>query len=216
MMLHKDVESVLLSQEKLEKIVKSLAKQIEKDYNDKEFMMVGLLKGSVAFMADLMKRVNLDFSIDFMVASSYGSGTESSGRVKIVSDLTLPVQGKDVLVVEDIIDSGNTLNFVMNYLMTKGANSVKVCTLCDKPSRRKVPLVPDYCGAEIPDEFIVGYGLDYAEKYRNLPYIGTNVPFMNDTDGGDPAVNKPKECEIIWTIKRGRATCCSISQSRLC
>ena len=172
MMLHKDVESVLLSQEKLEKIVKSLAKQIEKDYNDKEFMMVGLLKGSVAFMADLMKRVNLDFSIDFMVASSYGSGTESSGRVKIVSDLTLPVQGKDVLVVEDIIDSGNTLNFVMNYLMTKGANSVKVCTLFDKPSRRKVPLVPDYCGAEIPDEFIVGYGLDYAEKYRNLPYIG--------------------------------------------
>lgn len=172
MMLHKDVESVLLSQEKLEKIVKSLAKQIEKDYNDKEFMMVGLLKGSVAFMADLMKRVNLDFSIDFMVASSYGSGTESSGRVKIVSDLTLPVQGKDVLVVEDIIDSGNTLNFVMNYLMTKGANSVKVCTLCDKSSRRKVPLVPDYCGAEIPDEFIVGYGLDYAEKYRNLPYIG--------------------------------------------
>ena len=172
MMLHKDVESVLLSQEKLEKIVKSLAKQIEKDYNDKEFMMVGLLKGSVAFMSDLMKRVNLDFSIDFMVASSYGSGTESSGRVKIVSDLTLPVQGKDVLVVEDIIDSGNTINFVMNYLMTKGANSVKVCTLCDKPSRRKVPLVPDYCGAEIPDEFIVGYGLDYAEKYRNLPYIG--------------------------------------------
>ena len=172
MMLHKDVESVLLSQEKLEKIVKSLAKQIEKDYNDKEFMMIGLLKGSVAFMADLMKRINLDFSIDFIVASSYGSGTESSGRVKIVSDLTLPVQGKDVLIVEDIIDSGNTLNFVMNYLMTKGANSVKVCTLCDKPSRRKVPLVPDYCGAEIPDEFIVGYGLDYDEKYRNLPYIG--------------------------------------------
>ena len=172
MMLHKDVESVLLSQEKLEKIVKSLAKQIEKDYNDKEFMMIGLLKGSVAFMADLMKRVNLDFSIDFMVASSYGSGTESSGKVKIVSDLTLSVRDKDVLVIEDIVDSGNTLNFVMNYLMTKGAKSVKVCTLCDKPSRRKVPLVPDYCGAEIPDEFIVGYGLDYDEKYRNLPYIG--------------------------------------------
>ena len=171
-MLHKDVDSVLISQEKLEKIVKSLAKQIEKDYNGKEFMMVGLLKGSVVFMADLMKKINLDFSIDFIVASSYGSGTESSGLVRIVSDLTQPVDGKDILIVEDIVDSGNTLNFVMNYLMTKGARSVKVCTLCDKPDRRKVPLKVDYCGTEIPDEFIVGYGLDYAEKYRNLPYIG--------------------------------------------
>ena len=171
-MLHKDVDSVLISQEKLEKIVKSLAKQIEKDYNDKEFMMVGLLKGSVVFMADLMKKINLDFSIDFIVASSYGSGTESSGLVRIVSDLTQPVDGKDILIVEDIVDSGNTLNFVMNYLMTKGARSVKVCTLCDKPDRRKVPLKVDYCGTKIPDEFIVGYGLDYAEKYRNLPYIG--------------------------------------------
>ena len=134
--------------------------------------MVGLLKGSMVFMADLMKQIDLDFSIDFMIASSYGSGTESSGKVKIVSDLTLSCEKKDILIVEDIIDSGNTLNFVINYLMTKGANSVRVCTLCDKPSRRKVPLTPDYCGAEIPDEFIVGYGLDYAERYRNLPYIG--------------------------------------------
>ena len=171
-MLHKDVESVLISQEKLENIVKTLAKQIEKDYNDKEFMMVGLLKGSVVFMTDLMKQINLDFPIDFIIASSYVSGTESSGRVKIVSDLTLSCEKKDILIVEDIVDSGNTLNFVINYLMTKGANSVKVCTLCDKPIRRKVPLTPDYCGAEIPDEFIVGYGLDYAELYRNLPYIG--------------------------------------------
>lgn len=170
--MHKDVESILVSEKQLEKIVNSLAKQIEKDYNDKEFMMVGLLKGSVAFMADLMKKINLDFSIDFMVASSYGSGTESSGRIKIVSDLTLPVKDKNILIVEDIVDSGNTLNFIINYLITKGAKEVKVATLCDKPSRRKVPLVPDYCGTEIPDEFIVGYGLDYAEKYRNLPYIG--------------------------------------------
>lgn len=170
--MHKDVESVLISQEELENIVKSLAKQIEKDYNDKEFIMVGLLKGSVVFMADLMKQIDLDFPVDFMTVSSYGSGTESSGKVKIVSDLTLSCEKKDILIVEDIIDSGNTLNFVINYLMTKGANSVRVCTLCDKPSRRKVPLTPDYCGAEIPDEFIVGYGLDYAERYRNLPYIG--------------------------------------------
>ena len=170
--MHKDVERVILSEEKLENIVKSLAKQIEKDYNGREFIMVGLLKGSIVFMAELMTKINLDFRIDFMVASSYGGGTESSGKVKIVKDLSISAKDEDILIVEDIVDSGNTLNFVMNYLMTKGANSVKVCTLCDKPSRRKVPLVPDYCGAEIPDEFIVGYGLDYAEKYRNLPYIG--------------------------------------------
>lgn len=171
-MIHSDVEKILLSQEKLENIVNLLAKQIEIDYNDKEFVMVGLLKGSVVFMADLMKKINLDFRIDFMVASSYGSGTESSGKIKLLKDLEISPENKDILIVEDIVDSGNTLNFICNYLMTRGANSVKVCTLCDKPSRRKVPLVPDYCGAEIPDEFIVGYGLDYDEKYRNLPYIG--------------------------------------------
>ncbi len=170
--MHKDVESILLSQEKLENIVNSLAKQIEKDYNGKEFIIVGLLKGSIVFMAELMTKINLDFKIDFMVASSYGGGTESSGKVKIVKDLSISAKDKDILIVEDIVDSGNTLNFVINHLVSAGAASVKVCTLCDKPSRRKVPLVPDYCGAEIPDEFIVGYGLDYDEKYRNLPYIG--------------------------------------------
>ncbi len=170
--MHKNVESILISQQKLEKTVKSLAKQIEKDYNGKEFIMVGLLKGSVVFMSDLMKQIDLDFEIDFMVASSYGGGTESSGKVKIIKDLGVDPRDKDLLIVEDVVDSGNTLNFVINHLMTNGARSVKVCTLCDKPSRRKVPLTPDYCGAEIPDEFIVGYGLDYDELYRNLPYIG--------------------------------------------
>ena len=170
--MHKNVESILISEQKLEKIVNTLAKQIEKDYNDKEFIMVGLLKGSVAFMADLMKKIDLDFCIDFMAASSYGSGTESSGKIKIISDLTQPVEGKDVLIVEDIVDSGNTLNFVCNYLMTRGAASVRVATLCDKPARRKVPFDPEYVGEQIPDEFIVGYGMDYDEKYRNLPYIG--------------------------------------------
>ena len=170
--MHKDIESILLSEKQLEKIVNSIAKMIEKDYNGKEFIMIGLLKGSVAFMADLMKKVDLDFAIDFIEASSYGSGTESSGKVKIKSEGTIPVEGKHILVVEDIIDSGNTLNFVCNYLVTKGAKSVRVATLCDKPSRRKIPFTPDYVGAEIPDEFIVGYGLDYDEKYRNLPYIG--------------------------------------------
>ncbi len=170
--MHKDVETILISQKKLENIVKSLAKQIEKDYNSKEFIMVGLLKGSIVFMAELMTKIDIDFEIDFMVASSYGGGTESSGKVKILKDLSVSPVGKDILIIEDIVDSGNTLNFVKNHLITAGAASVKVCTLCDKPSRRKVPLEPDYCGAEIPDEFIVGYGLDYDEKYRNLPYIG--------------------------------------------
>lgn len=170
--MHKDVAEILISEEKLENIVKTLAKQIEKDYNDKEFIMVGLLKGSFMFMADLMKRVNLDFRADFITASSYGSGTESSGRVRITKDTAIDVRDRHILIVEDIVDSGNTLNFVINYLITKGAASVKVVTLCDKPSRRKVPLEPDYCGQVIPDEFIVGYGLDYNELYRNLPYIG--------------------------------------------
>lgn len=170
--MHKDVDRILISQEKLENIVNSLAKQIEKDYNDKEFIMVGLLKGSVVFMADLMKKVNLDFKIDFIVASSYGSGTESSGKVRLLKDLEISPVDKDILIIEDIVDSGNTLNFVCNYLMTRGARSVRVCTLCDKPSRRKVPFEPDYVGAAIPDEFIVGYGLDYDELYRNLPYVG--------------------------------------------
>lgn len=170
--MHKDVESILISQKKLENIVKSLAKQIEKDYNDKEFIMVGLLKGSIVFMAELMTKIDLDFYIDFIVASSYGGGTESSGKVKIVKDLSISPKDKDILIVEDIVDSGNTLNFVANHLISSGAKSVRICTLCDKPSRRKVPMTPDYCGAEIPDEFIVGFGLDYDEKYRNLPYIG--------------------------------------------
>ena len=170
--MHKDIESILLSEKQLEKIVNSIAKKIEKDYNGKEFIMIGLLKGSFAFMADLMKKIDLDFAIDFMVASSYGSGTESSGKVKIKSEGTIPVEGKHILLIEDIIDSGNTLSFVCNYLVTKRAKSVRVATLCDKPSRRKIPFTPDYVGAEIPDEFIVGYGFDYDEKYRNLPYIG--------------------------------------------
>jgi len=170
--MHKDVERILISQEKLEKIVNSLAKQIEKDYNGREFILVGLLKGSIVFMAELMTKINLDFRIDFMVASSYGGGTESSGKVKIIKDMEVDPRGRDILIVEDIIDSGNTLNFVINHLVSRGAKAVQVCTLCDKPDRRKVPLAPEYCGAVIPDEFIVGYGLDYDEKYRNLPYIG--------------------------------------------
>ena len=174
--MHKDIEKILVSEKQIENIVNSLAKKIEKDYNDKEFIMIGLLKGSISFMVDLMKKIDLDFSIDFMVASSYGSGTESSGKVKLKHEGVLPVEGKHILIVEDVIDSGNTLNFISNYLITKGAKSVRVAVLCDKPSRRKIPFTPDYIGTEIPDVFVVGYGLDYNEKYRNLPYIGVLKP----------------------------------------
>ena len=170
--MHKDIEKILVSEKEIEGFVNTLAKQIEKDYNGKEFVMIGLLKGSISFMVDIMKKVNLDFAIDFMVASSYGSATESSGNVEIKKDVSMPIANKDILIIEDIIDSGNTLSFIVKYLLSKGANSVKICTLFDKPLRRKVDIKPDYSGMLVPDEFIVGYGLDYDEKYRNLPYVG--------------------------------------------
>lgn len=168
----KDIESVLVSELQIQHIVRFLGSRIQKDYKDTDFVMVGLLKGSIAFMSDLMRCVNLNFSIDFMSVSSYGSNTESSGNVKIVRDLTSSVEGKEVLIVEDIIDSGNTLEFVYKYLISKGAKRVRVVTFCNKPSRRKVDFTPDYVGITVPDEFIVGYGMDYDEKYRNLPYVG--------------------------------------------
>ncbi len=174
--MHKDIESVLVSKKEIENIVNTLAKRIEKDYNGKEFIMVGLLKGSIAFMVDLMQKINLDFAIDFIVASSYGSSTESSGRVHIQKDISQSIEGKDILIVEDIIDSGNTLAFITKYLNAKGAKSVRLCTLFDKPDRRVADISVDYSGMIIPDAFIVGYGLDYNEKYRNLPYVGILKP----------------------------------------
>lgn len=174
--MHKDIESVLFSEKEIENIVNIIANQIEKDYNNKDFIMVGLLKGSVAFMADLMKKINLDFSIDFMVVSSYGGGTQSTGRVNVLKDISQSVEGKEILIVEDIIDSGNTLNFIKKYLTVKGAKSIKLCTLFDKPDRRTADITVDYVGMKIPDVFIVGYGLDYDEKYRNLPYVGVLKP----------------------------------------
>ncbi|HBM98249.1 MAG TPA: hypoxanthine phosphoribosyltransferase [Ruminococcus sp.] len=174
--MHKDIESVLFSEKEIENIVNILANQIEKDYNNKDFIMVGLLKGSVAFMSDLMKKINLDFSIDFMVVSSYGGGTQSTGRVNVLKDISQSVEGKEILIVEDIIDSGNTLNFIKKYLTVKGAKSIKLCTLFDKPDRRTADITVDYVGMKIPDVFIVGYGLDYDEKYRNLPYVGVLKP----------------------------------------
>lgn len=174
--MHKDCEYILLSEQEIKDIVKDIAKKISEDYKDKNLILIGLLKGSVLFMSDLMRELSIDCAIDFICASSYGSGTESSGRVNIVKDVSQPLDGKDVLIVEDIIDSGNTLNFITKYFAAKNAASVKICTMLSKPSRRVVEIPVDYVGREVPDEFVIGYGLDYAEKYRNLPYIGVLKP----------------------------------------
>ncbi|MPN26476.1 Hypoxanthine-guanine phosphoribosyltransferase [bioreactor metagenome] len=138
--------------------------------------MVSVLKGSVVFMADLMRAVNIPCRIDFMAVSSYGSGTKSSGVVKIDKDLDLSLEGYDVLIVEDILDSGKTLSYILELFRSRNPRSLKICTLFDKPSRRQVDIVPDYKGSDVPDEFIVGYGLDYNEKYRNLPFVGVLKP----------------------------------------
>lgn len=174
--MHKDLESILVSEQELDSIVQRLASEIDEDYKGKDWLMVGVLKGSVLFMADLMKAMKNDFKIDFVVVSSYADGTESTGRVNIIKDISQSIVGKDILIVEDIIDSGNTLHFLDQYLKAKGASSVKIVTLFDKPDRRQVEVPVQYVGKVIPDAFIVGYGLDYAERYRTLPYVGVLKP----------------------------------------
>ncbi|MBC2851680.1 MULTISPECIES: hypoxanthine phosphoribosyltransferase [unclassified Cetobacterium] len=165
----------MISEEVLQVRIREVAKEIEKDYQGKDLICVGLLKGSIMFMADLLKNVELDLAMDFMKVSSYHGGTDSTGVVKILKDVDEDLTGKDVLIIEDIIDTGLTLESVKKFLMSKKPNSLKVCSLLDKPSRRKVDMVGEYIGFEIPDEFVVGYGLDYDELYRNLPYIGKVV-----------------------------------------
>ena len=145
---------------------------ISEDYKDKNLLMVSVLKGSVIFMSDLMRKITIPCRIDFMAVSSYNGGTKSSGEVKIIKDLDKPIEGYDLLVVEDVLDSGLTLDYILKLLKSRNPKSIKICTLLDKPQRRKVNITADYSGFEIPDEFIVGYGLDYDEKYRNLPFIG--------------------------------------------
>ena len=164
--------SVLLSEEEVDARIKAIGEQISKDYEGKQIHMICVLKGGTFFMCELAKRISVPVSLDFMAVSSYGSDTKSSGVVKIVKDLDEAIQGKDVLVVEDIVDSGRTLSYLLEMLKDRGPKSVKLCTLLDKPERRVVDVNVDYTGFTIPDEFVVGYGLDYAQKYRNLPYIG--------------------------------------------
>lgn len=171
-----DIKEILLSEEQLHDKVKELGTQISEDYRDKNLLMVSILKGSVIFMADLMREVTVPARIDFMSVSSYGSGVKSSGVVKIVKDLDIPLAGYDLLIVEDILDSGLTLHYIIDILRARHPKSVKICALLDKPERRQVDVKTDYYGFHIPDEFVVGYGLDYDEKYRNLPFIGVLKP----------------------------------------
>ena len=172
-----DIEKVLLSEQDLKDIVSRLGKQITEDYKDKNLLLVSVLKGSVIFMADLMREIKIPCSIDFMAVSSYGSGTKTSGVVRIIKDLdTENLEGIDLLIVEDILDSGVTLEYLMKVLSARNPNSIKICTLLDKPERRKAKVYADYSGAQIPDAFVVGYGLDYDEKYRNLSFVGALKP----------------------------------------
>lgn len=171
-----DIGEVLFSEEKIASIVRNMGRQISEDYVGKNLFMVSVLKGSLVFMADLMRAVTIPCSIDFLSVSSYGNGTASSGEVRILKDLDCSLEGKDLLIVEDILDSGMTLSFLLKSLSARKPSSIRLCTLLDKPERRKVDIYPDYVGAVVPDKFIVGYGLDYAEKYRNLPYIGVLKP----------------------------------------
>ena len=172
-----DIEKVLLSEDELKKIVEDLGAKITEDYKGKKLVVVSVLKGSMVFMADLMRAIKIPCSIDFMAVSSYGSGTKTSGVVKIIKDLDSEVVcGSDLLIVEDILDSGVTLEYLMKVLSARNPNSIRICTLLDKPERRKANIKADYSGAQIPDAFVVGYGLDYDEKYRNLPFVGILKP----------------------------------------
>ncbi|MBQ9750105.1 MAG: hypoxanthine phosphoribosyltransferase [Clostridia bacterium] len=170
----KDIERVLIDQETIEKINTELAQKIMKDYENstKPLIVIVILKGSMIFASDLIKKLDLPLEIEFMKVSSYGAGTKNSGEIKIHLDLAREnLEQYDLLIIEDIVDSGRTLSRLTQLLKNRNANSVKTCTLLDKPSRREVPFTPDYCGTEIEDEFVIGYGLDYDEKYRNLPYV---------------------------------------------
>ena len=177
--MNRDIEKIMISAEELDKITTRLAAEIDRDYkdSDKRLLMVCILKGSLVFMGDLMKKLTIPVEIDCMKVSSYGSGTVSSGSIHINLDLNRSdLPECDILIIEDLLDRGWTVSYLTEYLRLKGAHSVRTCTLLDKPSRRKVEYIPDYVGVEIPDEFVVGYGLDYAERYRALPYIGILKP----------------------------------------
>lgn len=176
MSMNDDIRAVLVSEQQLKDKVAQLGAQISQDYAGKDLVLVSILKGAVVFMADLMRAVTIPCSIDFMVVSSYGAGTTTTGLVKIIKDLDSDLSSKDVLIVEDILDTGVTLSNLVPMLKMRDPNSVRICAILDKPSRRRADIQADYTGFQVPDEFVVGYGLDYDEKYRNLPYVGVLKP----------------------------------------
>ena len=170
--MYQDLKSILISKEQIDKRVQELAAELDRDYAGKKPLMVSILKGSVMFYTDLLRAMKIPLELDFMVISSYGNKTKSSGEVRVIKDLDRTIEGRDVIIVEDIVDSGYTLSYLKRMLYSRRPNSIKICALLDKVERREVPLVPDYKGFNIGNEFVVGYGLDYAELYRNLPEIG--------------------------------------------
>ena len=168
----KETSRVLIPEDKVDERIAQLGEQISRDYAGRQVHLIGILKGSIFFICELAKRITVPVTMDFMSVSSYGAGTKSSGVVKLIKDLDEPIEGKDVLVVEDIIDSGPTLSYLLKNLSSRNPASIRLCTLLDKPERREVDVEVDYQGFSIPDEFVIGYGLDYDQRYRNLPYIG--------------------------------------------
>ena len=174
--IEEDIERILISEKDIKKAVKKMGKQISKDYDGKNLMLVAVLKGSIIFMGDLMRSISIPLNIDFMSVSSYGSGTKTSGVVKIIKDLDNDLSGKDILIVEDILDSGMTLSYLKKILSQRNVSSIRIATLLDKPERRIADGKADYFCFPVPDEFVVGYGLDYDQQYRHLPYIGVLKP----------------------------------------
>ena len=174
--MRNDIDLILYDEAVMSAKIKELGTRISEDYAGKSPFLIGVLKGCFVFMADLAREITLPCDIDFMAVSSYGSGTSTTGAVKITKDLNRDIEGRDVLIIEDILDSGVTLSYLKAYLSNRNPASIKICTLMDKPARRKADITADYTGFVCPDEFVVGYGLDYDEKYRNLPYIGVLKP----------------------------------------
>lgn len=174
--ISQDIERVLLSEAELARRVSEIAAQLAKDYENKNPLLISVLRGSFIFMADLVRALPIQCTLDFMAVSSYGKKSATTGAVKITKDLDLDIENRHVIIVEDILDSGLTLSYIMELMEAKRPASIRLCTLLDKPSRRNKPITADYVGFEVPDEFVVGYGLDYADKYRNLPYIGVLKP----------------------------------------
>lgn len=173
--MERDVKSILIDEQELKQICARLGEQITRDYAGKKLLVVSVLKGAVVFLSDLLREIKCDCQIDFIAVSSY-SGTKTTGVVKFKKDLDIDPDGMDILIVEDILDSGITLSYLRSVLMGRNANSIKICTLLDKPANRRADITADYVGKTIPDEFVIGYGLDYNEKYRNLPYVGILHP----------------------------------------